>query len=200
MLLLAATLLASTGVASAEEANEHARSGPYLSLGFVWAASAFDTDAAEAALPAATRPLGTTISSGNAWGLDARAGYRFHPRVAAEAQYQYVPGFDLDRNVTGHVADVNTQTFTVNGKVFALTDTFQPYFVGGIGFLHADTDPGVAGLAGDGTGFAGRAGVGADYYVRPNVVVSVEFSAVLPTGPVDDVRILPLVAAAQYRF
>jgi opacity protein-like surface antigen len=84
--------------------------------------------------------------------------------------------------------------------VFALTDTFQPYFVGGIGFLHADTDPGVAGLAGDGTGFAGRAGVGADYYVRPNVVVSVEFSAVLPTGPVDDVRILPLVAAAQYRF
>ena len=44
------------------------------------------------------------------------------------------------------------------------------------------------------------AGVGADYYVRSDFLVNVEFSAVLPTSNVGDVRFLPLVFGAQYRF
>ena len=42
--------------------------------------------------------------------------------------------------------------------------------------------------------------MGADYYVRSDFLVNVEFSAVLPTSKVGDVRFLPLVFGAQYRF
>ena len=87
------------------------------------------------------------------------------------------------------------------GKEFPLSpDHALTAFVGGIGLLYADTSPNTQGFAGDGTGFAGRAGVGADYYLRPDIVLNLEFSAVLPTSPVEDIRILPLVFGAQYRF
>ena len=36
--------------------------------------------------------------------------------------------------------------------------------------------------------------------LRPDVVLNLEFTAVLPTGPVSDLRILPLVFGMQYRF
>jgi opacity protein-like surface antigen len=199
--VLSVMLVSSVGARAAEaEEADYARTGLYAGVGFIYAPAVFDTGGAEAALTGPTRRLGTTISTDNSFGLDARVGYRFHPRLAAEADYQFVPGFSLDRRGVGTLADVTTHTFTLNGKVFALTDTIQPYFVGGVGFLHSNTDAAVAGFAGDGTGFAGRAGVGADYYVRPDLVVNIEFSAVLPTAPVEDVRFLPLVFGAQYRF
>jgi opacity protein-like surface antigen len=199
LVVVSGMLLWSVGAHAAEDVD-HARTGLYAGVGFIYAPAVFDTSGAEAALSGRTRRLGTTISDDNSFGLDARVGYRVHPNLAAEADYQFVPGFSLERRGVGTVADVTTHTFTLNGKVFVLTDTLQPYVVGGIGFLHTDTDPAVAGFAGDGTGFAGRAGVGADYYLRPHLVINLEFSAVLPMAPIEDARFLPLVFGAQYRF
>ncbi len=186
--------------ARAAEESEYARTGPYIGVGLVWAPSVFDVGGAEAAIPPASQKLSRSISTSNQFGLDARIGYRFHPHLAAEADYQWIPGFDLDRQNVGNVASVDTLAFTVNGKVFLTTDRLQPYFVGGVGLLHANTSPRVSGFDGNGSAFAGRAGVGADYYVLSNFVLNVEFSAVLPTSNVGDVRFLPLVAGAQYRF
>lgn len=199
-LVLVTGVLLCAGVARAAEEIDYARTGPYAGIGFIYAPAVFNVDDAEVALAAATRLSRIGITDDNSFGLDARAGYRFHPHLAAEADYQFIPGFSLSRSGGSRLADVTTHTFTLNGKAFAFTDTFQPYAVGGFGFLHANTDPALAGFGGNGTTFAGRAGVGADYYLRPDIVLNVEFSAVLPMAPIQGPRYLPLVFGAQYRF
>ena len=172
---------ADTGTSTERAPESRGRNGLYMGLGLVYAPAAFD--------------LGDDLKTDNSFGLDARLGYRLCKRVAVEGQYQYVPGFDIDFE-DQNVATINPNTFTLNGKVYALPeDSLQPYFLGGIGFLHARSE-GVDG----GTGFAGRVGIGADYYLTNNVILNVEFTAVLPTGPVSQLRVLPLVFGAQYRF
>lgn len=174
--------------ARAEEgAASPGRPGLYAGIGLVYGPSAFDIDGVDAS---------------NQFGLDARLGYRIARHVAVEGQYQYVPGYDLDTSLFGTIATLDTNTFTVNGKVFALPDTtFQPYGIGGIGFLHVNGDTDIPGASVDSqTAFAGRVGVGADYYLRPKVVLNLEFSAVLPAGDLSDLRLLPLVFGVQARF
>jgi opacity protein-like surface antigen len=178
---------AGTATTTAATTEGRGREGLYMGLGLVYAPSAFD--------------LGDDLKTDNSFGLDARLGYRLCKRVAVEGQYQYVPGFDVDFE-DHNIATINTNTFTLNGKVYALPeDSLQPYFLGGIGFLHAGGHSDIPGASLSGaTGFAGRVGIGADYYLTNNVILNVEFTAVLPTGPVSDLRVLPLVFGAQYRF
>lgn len=199
-LVVLAGIVGWAGGARGAEEIDYARTGPYAGVGFIYAPGAFGLDGAERALPAATRRISESIDAKNSFGLDARAGYRLHPHFAAEADYQFLPGFEFEQSNGGRLADMTTHTVTLNGKVYAFTDTFQPYFVGGIGFVHADLDPLLAGFEKSGTGFTGRVGAGADYYLRPDIVLTVEFSAVLTPAPLGDVRFLPLVFGAQYRF
>jgi len=178
------------------EESEYVRRGWYAGLGLVYAPAAFKLKDAERMLP----PGGNSLDGGNAFGLDVRAGYRLCPRFALEGNYQFVPGFEVERGGAGRLVDLSVHSLSMNGKLFLLTDTFQPYLMGGVGVLAANADTTLPGFSGDGTGFAGRVGAGADVYIRPDVVVDLEFSVVLPTGPVADVRYLPLVFGAQYRF
>jgi len=181
------------------EESEYVRRGWYAQLGFIYAPSAFKLDNAESQLPP-SRIAGDSLSGNNKFGLDARVGYRLRPRWAVEGNYQYIPGFSVERRGGDTLTDLNVHGLWLQGKYFLLQDTFQPYLVGGGGMLHANADGTIQGFSGDGWGFAGRMGAGADVYLRPNVVVNVEFSVVLPTGGVADVRYLPLVFGAQYRF
>jgi opacity protein-like surface antigen len=173
--------------AEAEAEETPGQPGLYVGLGLIYAPSAFDIPGVE---------------TSNPFGLDARLGYRVTRRVAVEGQYQFIPGFDLDAAGGSPVATLTANTFTLNGKVYALPDdSFQPYAVGGIGLVRFTGDSDVTGQSvRPETAFAGRVGVGADYYVRPDIVVNVEFSALLPTQPVGDLKILPLVFGLQYRF
>ena len=183
----AADASADTGTTAETKTEGRGREGMYMGIGLVYAPSAFD--------------LPDGFKEDNSFGFDARLGYRLCKHVAVEGQYQYVPGFNIDF-ADQHVAKLNTNTFTLNGKVYALAeDSLQPYFLGGLGFLHVGGDSSsAAGSVDTGTGFAGRVGIGADYYLTNNVILNVEFTAVLPTGPVSDYRVLPLVFGAQYRF
>lgn len=209
-LVIVAALLASPAAAAAQEAapeaapaaepvaepeeSEFARRGPYAGLGLIYAPGVFKLRNAE------DMAGGITLEDTDTFGLDARAGYRLNPRFAVEGDYQFLPGFEVERGGGGTLAELTTHTLTVNGKLYAMVDTFQPYFVGGAGLLHVNADATLPGFSGDGTGFAGRVGVGADYYLRPDVVLNLEFTVILATGPVTDVRFLPLVFGAQYRF
>ncbi len=181
------------------EELEYVRRGWYGGIGLIYAPGAFKLDHAEGQLPP-SRTAGTSLDSNNTFGLDVRAGYRLRPRFAVEGNYQFLPGFQVDRGGAGTLVDLTAHALSLNGKYFLLEDTFQPYLLGGVGFLHANADATIAGFSGDGTGFAGRVGAGADVYLRPDLVVDVEFSVVLPTGPVADVRYLPLVFGVGYRF
>ena len=189
---------ADTSAPAAEE-SEYVRRGWYAQLGFIYAPSAFKLSNAEDQLKP-SRLAGNSLSGNNKFGLDARVGYRLRPRWAVEGNYQFIPGFSVERRGLGTLTDLNVHGLFAQGKYFFLQDTFQPYLVGGGGMLHANADGTIQGFSGDGWGFAGRMGAGADVYLRPDVVVNIEFSVVLPTGPVADVRYLPLVFGAQYRF
>jgi opacity protein-like surface antigen len=179
---------------AAEAEDDLARSGPYAGLGLVWAAPVFDLDASERALG------GGGLGDSPAFGLDLRGGYRFHPHFAAEADFQWISGMDITQ--AGHdLGEVSPWALTANMKAFILTGTLQPYAVGGIGIVHVKSDENVNLALPDGTtGFGGRIGAGADYYLRPNIVLNVEFAAVLPAGQLSRFRYLPLTFGTQYRF
>jgi opacity protein-like surface antigen len=191
---------ADAATAPVAEESEYGRRGWYAGLGFIYAPSAFKLDDAESQLPS-SRVASNSLGGNNKFGLDARVGYRLRPRWALEGNYQYVPGFEVERGGAGKLVDLNVHGLWLNGKMIFLTeDTFQPYLLGGAGMLHVNSDATIPGFSADGTGFAGRMGAGADVWLRRDLVVNVEFSVVLPTGPVADVRYLPLVFGAQYRF
>lgn len=188
------TVLALRPGVAAEAEVDLARSGPYAGLGLVYAAPTFDLDASERALG------GGNLGDSPAFGLDLRGGYRFHPHFAAEGNFQWVSGMDVEQ--AGHdLGEVSPWTLTANMKAFLLTGTLQPYVVGGIGIVHVKgTERANLALPDSTTGFGGRIGAGADYYLRPNVVLNVEFAPVLPAGQVSRFRYMPVTFGSQYRF
>lgn len=190
MLLVACTGLVTS--ARADDTADYARPGPYLGLGAVYAPSFFDLEDQE-------RAVGRSLSNTHAWGLDARAGYRVLRHLAGEFAFQYLNGFDLEGNDVD-LGGIDMWSIGANGKVFAMTDRLQPYFIGGVGILHADADQDASGIRGSSTQFMGRVGVGADYYYDEHVVVNLEFSPVFPGSQLADFRYAPLTFGAQYRF
>ena len=60
-------------------------------------------------------------------GVGARAGWRFHPHVAVEGNYQFYHDLDPDEE-DGWSASANV-------KPYVLTGRFQPFFLAGLGYL-----------------------------------------------------------------
>jgi hypothetical protein len=119
-----------------------------------------------------------------------RAGYRFHPNLAAELQGQYNGQFDVKGNTIGRplLGSVRTVSSTANLKVYPftgiLTEIVQPYALGGLGILWADTEdraPGAQLPLGD-VEFAGRGGLGVDTYIAPMLAFTVEGTYIAPSG------------------
>src|SRR5262245_53472486 len=125
--------------APAAEESEYVRRGWYAQLGFIYAPSAFKLDDAEGQLPP-SRIAGESLKSNNKFGLDARVGYRLRPHFALEGNYQYIPGFEVERRGGSKQVELNVNGLWMNGKYFFLDDTFQPYFLGGAGFLNVNAD------------------------------------------------------------
>ena len=145
-------------------------------------------------------------------GLDARVGYRFHPRLAAEVEIQWFAkaGIQftedegdpppLDPTLV-EALTLETVTLTVNSKAYLLTGRFQPFLLVGAGFMHFDAKDALGlGLSVDGDGFAARFGGGLDFYLTPNVVIALDGSYVLPTGDADGLNYVSWSLGLQYRF
>lgn len=99
----------------------------------------------------------------SAWGINARIGYRFGRFFSAEAQAEYVKGFETKieiRNVwevrppdqggdfiNEVVGDLRNRhafvTATVNGKVTLPTGRFQPFALFGMGMFHNHSSNGL---------------------------------------------------------
>lgn len=168
---------------------DYGRKGFYAGAGVVYAPSVFDLGDLE-------RAVGENLDSSTAFGADVRLGYRLCRWFSAEYQFQFLSGFDIEGGGET-VLSLDTWSMGANGKWFWMTDTFQPYMVGGVGVVSMTARRGGSGTS---TQFAGRLGVGADYYFRPQIVFNLEFAAVQPGGPLSDYRYLPLTFGAQYRF
>jgi outer membrane beta-barrel protein len=101
-----------------------------------------------------------------AWGLDVALGYS--PNKATG-----LPGGDIDLNLTTLDVDA-VYHFPVAGKVV-------PYVLAGVGYVSADLDRPIAGLANgqpvaidDDDGFTANAGLGAKFYLTDQFLLRVE--------------------------
>lgn len=183
--------------------TNYARKGPYVGLGF---AGALYTQA-EADEKQFLRSIGYVVDVDYdlAVGLDARAGYRFHPRAAAEIHFQWLPNtdFDLDGKGFSGVGEVDAWTLTADIKGYLLTNRLQPYVVAGLGYMHQklsgalDFAPGRGGSDGD---FAARVGGGIDYYLTERILFEIELGGLIPMRDLSGRDQFTFAAGLQARF
>ena len=147
-------------------------------------------------------------------GLHTRVGYRFHPRVAAEAHFEWLGGFDVsldsvyrpDPGSGTQVATAALWTLTGDARIYLLTGEVQPYLLAGAGMLsaelknEADPSDGLPDLSDSSSGFAARFGAGFDYCLTENFALNFDASYVLPTGAVEDFDYVSVGWGFQYRF
>jgi opacity protein-like surface antigen len=174
--------------------------------------------------PSYVDPGFSTFSLGHvendAFGVLGRGGYRCHPYVSAEIQFETLADFDgsVSENGTPPVADsargfnleLESLVFTANAKGHLLTGRYQPFVLLGLGFMRMEsksrditggTLPGRAPQESDRTvKFAVRYGAGLDFYLTEHVVVTAEGSYLMPTGKLDGLDYYQFGVGLQYRF
>ncbi len=133
-------------------------------------------------------------------GVDVRVGYRFHPRIAGEVQFQWFPKANIEfANIK--LLKLETLSLTANAKGYLLTGRVQPFLLVGAGLMHFDVKDSLGfGQSAKGEDFAARFGGGVDFYLNRNFVFAVDTSYVLPTGDVDGLDHVSFSFGIQYRF
>jgi len=170
------------------------------------------------------------INADASLGVNARAGYRFHPRLAAEAHLEYLTGSEIYAETFRWQTDfvkLSALTVTADLKAYLTTGMVQPFAIIGAGWMKTygkDTriDPQVefgsdqgnptnpntkipmaAEIDVDDSGFVGRFGGGLDIYVTRHVSLGASASYVLPFGSWDtgfDYNYISIDWGLQYRF
>jgi opacity protein-like surface antigen len=175
---------------AAAQVDDYARNGPYLGLAGTWATYLSAED---------ELPSGFDVD--DPLGLNARAGYRFHPHIAGELEFEWLSEADIDVSGFGTAATIESFAFTANGKLYPLTGRFQPFGLIGLGLLSSELEDEVGiGAEVDETEFAMRFGAGLDIYITRNFLGSLDFSYVLPTGDLDEVDYIRFGWGFGYRF
>ncbi len=178
--------------------DDFARNGIYLGVPVAGAAYTEVEDDLEdlAAALGYTIPVDVEVPPG----LDARVGYRFHPRLAGEVQLQWFPEADIEF-FDVKALELETLIFTGNVKGYLLTGRIQPFLLVGAGLMHFDVkDKLGVGLRAKEEDFAARFGGGVDVYFDPNIAVVIDAGNVLPTGDLDGLDYVSFSVGFQYRF
>jgi opacity protein-like surface antigen len=178
----------------------------------------------------------------DAFGFTGRGGYRCHPRVSVELQADWFNDFGSGSIVeigetplivetsTGPLTDtlrnfkfdLESLVMTTNVKGHLMTGRYQPFVLGGLGFMRMETkardvtpsadattevcqppltDPCRAPHASDRrVEIALRLGGGLDFYLTENVVITAEGSYLMPTGKLDGLDYYTFAVGLQYRF
>jgi len=171
-----------------------------------------------------------SIEADTSLGVHARAGYRFLPRLAAEAHIEYLAGSEIIADTFRWQTDfvkMSVLTVTADLKGYLTTGMVQPYLMVGAGWMKTygkDTRldpqvefgsdqgnptnpntriPMVDEIHVDDSGFVGRFGGGFDIYVTRHVSIGAGASYVLPFGSWDtgfDYDYISIDWGLQYRF
>ncbi|HYC01056.1 MAG TPA: porin family protein [Candidatus Limnocylindrales bacterium] len=172
------TALCIAGWAAAASAQtDEGRSGPYIGAGATFAIENFDNKAGG--------------GFDNSWGYDIKAGYRFNPFFALEAEWQHFTGFD-------GAGDPDLWMIGANAKGFILPGPVQPYVLAGLGYAGSDEPNGAN--SNSETAFGARFGAGIDFYASRNFVIYAEAGYVLPFGELDHFGAIPITLGLQWRF
>jgi hypothetical protein len=124
----------------------------------------------------------------NTYGLNLRAGYRWHPNMATELEFEWLDSFELDQTASsGGVGEV--WSVTANQKAFLSTGRFQLFGIFGMGAYGA-ADAEAAGVNTDpqGTGFGFRGGAGFNLYINEHFGLNLEGVYNWAVGSMSDLR------------
>jgi len=138
-------------------------------------------------------------------GLGARVGYRFHPRLAGEAQLQWFAKATIEASAkdepTTDVLKFDALLVTGNLKGYLLTGRIQPYALAGAGLMHVSVDDKLGlDIYDSNDAFAGRFGGGIDFYVNRHVAAMMEGGYVLPTSSLKELKHVYWTVGLQWRF
>lgn len=229
LLSVCATVLLAAATASADGSTSSGGTTPYSEPGFyaglsgsVGVALGLENDVSVTRFrgqAGRNDEHGLVIDSGV--GLHARVGYRLHPRVSVEAQFEWIAEWSVDGRDTQStnptsavdVARAEAWTLTANVKSYAATGRVQPYLVGGVGLMRFQAENrspliqsnsrrifelNIDGFRG--TDFALRVGGGLDIYFTERLSLVVGSTYVIPFGRIDSYDYLSVEWGMQYRF
>jgi opacity protein-like surface antigen len=191
---------------SEDEVSEYARNGVYFMAVGVFAIENFGS-----------------WDLKDSYGVGARLGYRLHPYLAAEAQYEWLGGFDCKAHARCYVAggpsgsgvkvrEYDGHVATVNAKAFLLTGRVQPYALVGVGGGRFEVKKKERRLLPDGetvekwnfssygNGLVSRFGVGVDLYGDEAWAMFTEAAYVLPRGNLRDLDYVSIEWGFLWRF
>jgi len=175
-------------------AQDWSRNGAYLGVGVLGGAYTRLDDETEDA-------LGVDVDTEVAAGFELTGGYRLHPNLALEGEFELLSDADIDVGALGDVAEIDTWTLTANAKAFALTGRVQPYALLGLGLQHAELEDSVGlGVSEDESDFAARFGAGIDGYLTRNIVLYGGVDYVLPTDDLEDLDTVSFGGGLRFRF
>ena len=192
-----------TAGAQGKDVSEYARSGFYVGANVQGAGYAKITDDLE-------NDQGRKLAEMDlAVGFSIYGGYRAHPNVALEAEFEMMPSTDLKlRSLDTTIAEVETWAFTGNAKFLALSGPVQPFLLVGLGVLHGEArETSGLGLEDSAAVFAARLGGGVEAYFTESIVMSLRATYVLPTSDLElfgagrlELDYVSFGGGLQYRF
>jgi opacity protein-like surface antigen len=135
------------------------------------------------------------VRSGNSdLGFAARLGYRASDRFAVEVSGEDTRRFRVAEG--SDEAELDLWSAAVQGKLFLLTERFQPYLLAGAGWAHAD----VRRIDLEGAGPFARAGAGADLYLTESIALFAEAHYDRLGGAAGDLDHVDALAGILIRF
>ena len=159
-------------LADQDEGPDYSRTGFYLAGGATYATDLYEDEVED--------QVGFNVDIDDGWGANARVGARFWRIVALELQYEWLDSYDIKIPNAGGRAKVDTQTATLNLKLYLPIKRFQPYVLGGVGYQRFELEGNsVIPFKQDEYELAGRLGLGFDLYITKHLVFFAEASAVL---------------------
>jgi len=193
----AASVLIALGASVAQARGEYARPGPHVSMQGVLAVPLWESELNTRIATAGSSLAASTLSLSG--GLDLRAGYRFHERVAAEMGFDWVSAYAI-RLAGAEIARASNWMYYVDAKIYLLTETIQPHLSLGMGAYHLDYAVPSGPVLVDATAFAPRFGAGVDYYVDWRWGLTAELDYVLGSRQLVDRDRVSISVGAFYRF
>jgi opacity protein-like surface antigen len=165
--------------------DEFARSGFYVGAGWSRAVEDFDD----------IDPL--DVDDGRS--INVMLGYRINRYLGAELEFEDVDELDGNASVLGSNVSLDTEIWTLSliGKLYPFAGRFQPYVLGGFGYMDGEAELSVAvlGLDVDGDDSTTVAQAGAE-----NIVFEIEYSYKFPTHDLDEFEYWTLGGSLIYRF
>jgi opacity protein-like surface antigen len=141
------------------------------------------------------------IDFDNSWGVQGRMGYVVNKYLSVEALVEYVAPFKAETGA--NKAELDVFDLTLNAKAtLPVHEKFIPYAVLGLGVMNAyeKIQFGGAESKTNNWGASFRGGLGADYYITPEVSLNIEGAYNRGMGDVDHVRYITVGFGAAYHF